>query len=245
MSDDKYSVSEAAKLANVSPRTVRFYDEKNLVSPSSVGENGYRIYTAKEVEQLKLISYLRELGLSLKDIKKLLADKNSTRSLQLLIERQKEINEEKIEALKDKQRQIKNFEKILRPRNLKNENVADITKIMRNEIKLTHYRRKMWVYAAMIFLIEIIGIYGTVLMAKQEKVFAASLTFAIMMILIIIGGTLLTLMYYRNVAYICPNCGRKFVPKLKQFFWAAHTPKFRRLRCPECHKKSYCLEVSR
>ncbi|ARD07364.1 hypothetical protein B1745_07170 [Lactobacillus amylolyticus] len=111
MSDDKYSVSEAAKLANVSPRTVRFYDEKNLVSPSSVGENGYRIYTAKEVEQLKLISYLRELGLSLKDIKKLLADKNSTRSFQLLIERQKEINEEKIEALKDKQRQIKNFEK--------------------------------------------------------------------------------------------------------------------------------------
>lgn len=245
MSDDKYSVSEAAKLANVSPRTVRFYDEKNLVSPSSVGENGYRIYTAKEVEQLKLISYLRELGFSLKDIKKLLADKNSTRSLQLLIERQKEINEEKIEALKNKQRQIKNFEKILRPRNLKNENVADITKIMRNEVKLVRYRRKMWVYAAILFLIEWLGIYGTVVMAKQGKVIAASTTFVIMIIVIVLGGSLLTVTYYRNVAYICPNCGDEFIPKLNKFFWAAHTPKFRRLRCPKCNKKSYCLEVSR
>lgn len=246
MSDDKkYSVSEVAKLAKISSRTVRFYDEKNLVSPSSIEENGYRVYTDKELEQLKLISYLKELGFSLKDIKRLLNDENSMQSLQLLIERQKQINNEKIEALKNKQKQLRNFEKILRPRNLKNENVADITKIMRNEVKLSRYRRKMWIYAIILFLIEVSGIYSTVIMAKQSKALVASAIFIMMIILIAIGGSLLTITYYRNVAYVCPNCGNEFIPKLNKFFWAAHTPKFRRLRCPKCNKKSYCLEVSR
>lgn len=246
MSDDKkYSVSEVAKLAKISSRTVRFYDEKNLVSPASIGENGYRVYTDKELEQLKLISYLKELGFSLKDIKRLLNDENSMQSLQLLIERQKQINDEKIEALKNKQKQLRNFEKILRPRNLKNKNVADITKIMRNEVKLSRYRRKMWIYAIIFFLIEWGGIYSAVIMAKQGKNAMASAIFIMMIILIAIGESLLTITYYRNVAYICPNCGNEFIPKLNKFFWAAHTPKFRRLCCPKCNKKSYCLEVSR
>lgn len=243
--DKKYSVSEIAKLAQVSPRTVRFYDEKKLVLPSFIKENGYRVYTDKELEQLRLISYLKELGFSLKDIKRLLNDENSTQSLQLLIERQKQINEEKIESLKSKQKQLRNIEKILRPRDLKNENVADITNIMRSEVKLARYRKKLWVYAVILFLIEWLGIYGTVVMAKQGKVIAASTIFVIMTILIVLGGSLLTVTYYRNVAYICPNCGDEFIPKLNKFFWAAHTPKFRRLRCPKCNKKSYCLEVSR
>lgn len=243
--DKKYSVSEIAKLAQVSSRTVRFYDEKDLVSPSSIKENGYRVYTDKELEQLKLISYLKELGFSLKDIKRLLNDENSTQSLQLLIERQKQINEEKIEDLKSKQKQLRNFEKILRPRDLKNENIADITNIMRSEIKLARYRKKLWVYAVILFLIEWLGIYGAVVMAKQGRVIATSTIFVIMVILIAIGGSLLTVTYYRNVAYVCPNCGNEFIPELSKFFWAAHTPKFRRLRCPKCNKKSYCLEVSR
>ena len=45
--------------------------------------------------------------------------------------------------------------------------------------------------------------------------------------------------------YICPNCDYKFVPELKKFMFAAHTPHTRRLRCPNCHKKSYCLETVR
>ncbi|GBG04236.1 MerR family DNA-binding transcriptional regulator [Lactobacillus rodentium] len=41
----QYSVSEVAKMLKVSPRTIRFYDEKNLVSPMRVEENGYRVYS--------------------------------------------------------------------------------------------------------------------------------------------------------------------------------------------------------
>ncbi|GAA3629209.1 MerR family transcriptional regulator [Lactobacillus hamsteri] len=247
MSDEskKYSVSEIAKLAQVSPRTVRFYDEKNLVSPAKIEENGYRIYTDKELEQLKLISYLKELGFTLKDIKKLLHDKNSSQSFRLLIERQQQINEEKIAVLKDKQKLLKDFKKILRPRNIKNDNVADITRLMKNEAKLTRYRRKMWIYAVILFLVEISGIYGTVIAGKEAKPMLAVAIFTIMVILIAIFGTLLTLKYYQNVAYICPNCGNEFIPKLRKFFWAAHTPKFRKLRCPKCNEKSYCLEVAR
>lgn len=247
MSDknEKYSVSEVAKLAKISPRTVRFYDEKNLVSPARIEENGYRIYTEEELEQLKLISYLKELGFTLKDIRRLLNDENSSQSLRILIERQKQVNEEKIATLKDKQKMLKRFEKILQPRNMKNDNVADITKLMKNEAKLTRYRRKMWIYAVILFLIELSGIYGTVIAGKEGKPMLAIAIFTIMIILIAIFGTLLTLKYYQNVAYICPNCGYEFIPKLRKFFWAAHTPKFRKLRCPKCNEKSYCLEVAR
>lgn len=40
--------------------------------------------------------------------------------------------------------------------------------------------------------------------------------------------------------YECPNCGRKFVPSMKDFIFGAHTFTKRKLKCPECGKKSFC-----
>ncbi|MDY5610900.1 MAG: MerR family transcriptional regulator, partial [Lactobacillus johnsonii] len=51
--------------------------------------------------------------------------------------------------------------------------------------------------------------------------------------------------YYDHVEYVCPNCGDVFIPSFLAFNLAPHTPKFRKLTCPKCGKKSYCLEISR
>ena len=51
--------------------------------------------------------------------------------------------------------------------------------------------------------------------------------------------------YYDNVEYVCPNCGDIFIPSFLTFNLAPHTPKFRKLTCPKCGKRSYCLEISR
>jgi len=40
--------------------------------------------------------------------------------------------------------------------------------------------------------------------------------------------------------YVCPVCGEKFVPTMKDFIFGVHTFTKRKLKCPQCGKKSYC-----
>lgn len=40
--------------------------------------------------------------------------------------------------------------------------------------------------------------------------------------------------------YECPNCGKKFVPSMKDFILGPHTFTKRKLKCPKCGKRSYC-----
>ena len=68
----KYTTGEIAKLCNVSVRTVQYYDDRGLLSPSELTEGGRRLYNDVDVHQLKIICYLRDLDFSLKQIEKLL-----------------------------------------------------------------------------------------------------------------------------------------------------------------------------
>ena len=61
----------------------------------------------------------------------------------------------------------------------------------------------------------------------------------------VVGGIALAKYYYDHVEYVCPNCGDVFIPSFLAFNLAPHTPKFRKLTCPKCGKRSYCLEISR
>ena len=40
--------------------------------------------------------------------------------------------------------------------------------------------------------------------------------------------------------YECKHCGERFVPTMKAYLFALHTPTSRRMKCPKCGKKSYC-----
>ena len=62
------------------------------------------------------------------------------------------------------------------------------------------------------------------------------------MALVIISAVLLTRYYYKHTAYICPECHEVFKPRFWEAFFAPHTPKTRKLTCPHCGKKSYCVE---
>ncbi|MDP4153587.1 MAG: MerR family transcriptional regulator [Bacillota bacterium] len=69
-----YTISELSKLAGVSTRTLRYYDEIGLLKPSGVRPSGYRIYGQREVELLQQILLYRELEMPLSDIKDIIAD---------------------------------------------------------------------------------------------------------------------------------------------------------------------------
>lgn len=48
----EYSINELSKLAKVSKRTLRYYDEINLLSPKRINSSGYRIYGQNEIDKL-------------------------------------------------------------------------------------------------------------------------------------------------------------------------------------------------
>src|SRR5688572_4368982 len=66
------TVHQLAKLAGVTPRTLRYYDRVGLLSPAHHGKNGYRYYGEKEMVRLQQILFFRELEFPLEDIKRML-----------------------------------------------------------------------------------------------------------------------------------------------------------------------------
>ena len=70
--NNTYTISQVSELIDLSAKTIRFYEEKAVFSIPLRAENNYRIYTNEMVEQLKLIKSARDLGLPLREIKKLM-----------------------------------------------------------------------------------------------------------------------------------------------------------------------------
>ncbi len=64
-----YSIGETAKIIGISTQALRSYSNMNLVAPEEVNlDTGYRYYSFKQLHYIDRIKYLRQLGLSLKDI---------------------------------------------------------------------------------------------------------------------------------------------------------------------------------
>ncbi|UJB24142.1 MerR family transcriptional regulator (plasmid) [Staphylococcus hominis] len=71
----EYTVNEVSKLANISNRTLRYYDEIGLLPPKYIQENGYRIYGDEEIEILSIILLYKAIGMKLNEIQEII---NST-----------------------------------------------------------------------------------------------------------------------------------------------------------------------
>ncbi len=67
----KYKIGEIAKIVNLTPRTIRYYEEIGLLNSVKRVENGRRIYTDEDIRRLKFIKRLKLLGLSLKEMAEL------------------------------------------------------------------------------------------------------------------------------------------------------------------------------
>lgn len=65
----EYTVQKLGRLAGVSTRTLRYYDEIGILKPARINSSGYRIYGKAEVDRLQQILFYRELGVSLESIK--------------------------------------------------------------------------------------------------------------------------------------------------------------------------------
>ncbi|QQZ08948.1 MerR family transcriptional regulator [Heyndrickxia vini] len=68
----EYTVQKLARLAGVSTRTLRYYDEIGILKPARMNTSGYRIYGQNEVDRLQQILFYRELGIELESIKNIM-----------------------------------------------------------------------------------------------------------------------------------------------------------------------------
>lgn len=68
----EYTVQKLARLAGISTRTLRYYDEIDILKPARVNSSGYRIYGQSQVDKLQQILFYRELGFSLETIRELI-----------------------------------------------------------------------------------------------------------------------------------------------------------------------------
>ena len=79
-----YTTGQFAKLANVSQRTIRYYDKIGLLKPSCILKNGYRQYSEKDFIRLQKIITLRNLDFSIEDIFSMMSSEETLKdSLQL------------------------------------------------------------------------------------------------------------------------------------------------------------------
>lgn len=84
---NKYQIGELAKLANITERTLRYYDKIGLLKPTTVLSNRYRQYTDSDLLKLQKILSLKHLGFSIEEIFPIvLEDQNIKESFKMQID---------------------------------------------------------------------------------------------------------------------------------------------------------------
>lgn len=79
-----FSAGELAKYQNINKQTLLYYDKIGLFKPHIIDDNGYRYYSADQLDYLDTILIMKKIGFSLNDIKKHMQNYNSENSLVFL-----------------------------------------------------------------------------------------------------------------------------------------------------------------
>ncbi|MCT4703545.1 Zn(2+)-responsive transcriptional regulator [Enterobacteriaceae bacterium H20N1] len=68
-----YRIGELAKLADVTPDTIRYYEKQQMMEHEERTEGGFRLYSKTDLQRLKFIRYAKQLGFTLETIRELLS----------------------------------------------------------------------------------------------------------------------------------------------------------------------------
>ena len=235
----KYTTGEIAKLCGVSVRTVQYYDSREILMPSELSDGGRRLYPENDLKKMKVVCYLREIGFSINDVKKLLNESNSKKVISFIVKRQRELLESEIS---EKKAQLLKVENVLsgstNSEDFSLEKICDMENVMEDKKALRKFRTNLLLQGIGIDIVQILAIVLWVVKGIW-------IPFAIVMPIVVIWAIFISRLYFNKVNYICPECGAIFKPKFKEAFFAGHTPSTRKLTCPNCGKKSFCLETTK
>src|SRR5690625_2878259 len=80
-------VKEVAELVGVSIRALHHYDQIGLLTPKEITDSGYRLYSEDNLETLQQILFFKELGFTLKEIKKIINSPSFNQQEALILQR--------------------------------------------------------------------------------------------------------------------------------------------------------------
>ncbi|PEK98864.1 hypothetical protein CN601_24875 [Bacillus sp. AFS017336] len=136
MMQNKLSIGEMARLRSVTVDTLRHYDKIGLLKPYHIdSNNGYRYYSIYQYEVLGTIKELRNVGLSLEEIKQFLTNRNVSKSVQLL--------QKSIVNIQEKIKELQDIHNTLLSRI---NNIEDFTNSYRNsDIVIKHFEEREYI----------------------------------------------------------------------------------------------------
>ena len=233
----KYTTGEIAKLCGVSVRTVQYYDDRGILLPSELSEGGRRLYSEDDLKKMHIICFLRDAGLPINSISALFAEEKPGSIISILLEQQERALRDELAECQGKLELIEGIKRELREiDSFSVESIGDIAYIMKQKSKMNKMRRTLLLTGAPVTALQLVSVILWVTNGLWW-LFAAWACVAIP------WGIWASKYYFDRTAYICPECHEVFKPGFKEVFWAYHTPKMRRLKCPKCGRRGLCVEV--
>ncbi len=234
----KYTTGEIAKLCGVSVRTVQYYDTRGILVPNELTEGGRRLYTEDDLKRMKIICFLREIGLSIDSIGQLLSEKDPGSVISLLLDQQEKALKEEIGEREEQLKKLSDLKTGLKSvREFSVDSIGDIAYTVTNKEELKKARATMLLS----------GIPVTVLQLSSIILWITKGIWWLFLVWVIVAipyGIWVSRWYLRKVTYLCPQCHTVFKPAFREAFWASHTPAARKLTCPSCGHHGFCVEIA-
>ena len=238
--DSRYTTGDIAKLTGVSVRTVQYYDAKGLLIPNEISDGGRRLYGTAEVERMRVILFLKGLGFKLEQIRSILSDERPERVLVDLLDQQTASLQSGIAEQKQRLDDCLQLRKALTvsASDFVSSTLTDMATVMNTTT--THSLRTTYLVMLQSHCPRLVANCMPRHRCDDRRMVAAAGR-----VLLAIALTVAAMKYYRSrVQYLCPACHETFQPGMREFVFAAHTPKTRKLTCPHCGHRGYCMELS-
>jgi len=233
----KYTTGEIAKLCGVSVRTVQYYDSRGILVPSELSEGGRRLYSDEDLKRMRIICFLRDAGISINSIAELLKDDEPEKVISILLEQHELALKEELRESERKLELVAGIRRLMKDiDNFSVESIGDIAYRMENKKKHRKLIAFMLLSASPVAVLQLYGILTWIFKGVWQW-------FALYVLVAVPYGIWISKYYFKRVNYICPECHEVFKPVLKEALWANHTPTLRKLTCPKCGKKGFCVEV--
>ena len=233
-----YTTGEIAKLCGVTVRTVQYYDTRGILIPAALSEGGRRLYSEDDLRRLRIICFLRELGLPIDAIGRLLSEDDPGSVISLLLDQQEALlqgeigeREQRLQKLRELKSGLKNV------REFSVESIGDIAYTMTNQKELRRIHGIMLLTGIPLGILQVTAVVLWITKGFWQL-------FLLWALAAIPYGIWVSLWYFRKVAYLCPQCHTVFRPAFREAFWSRHTPATRLLTCPKCGHHGFCVETA-
>lgn len=146
MKNELMLIGEIADFFGISKKAMRLYEKKGIIKPVKVdATNGYRYYSAEQVQQLNALIELKALGFSLDEIKMIIDGKTSKTPLLEMLEKKRQAWQEAVNSAKYKEECLDNI-----IRNLQGSQTAEKITLMTEE-------ERAWLLVKMVCIEDVKG----------------------------------------------------------------------------------------